>query len=408
MRSTSGEHSFAQEARDALRNAQSALSDLLASADVDGIKPIDISRRLGINKNLAWKAARFSRSTSPSTAIRYLPGTGGVEILLAACAQNGADDAVVIEVKRADRVLRECVSKHAGDLQTFESMLAAGQSGIQNERAALENRRSHFRSGSSMWGVRADLQFLTFALMPSRVRPGYLDVTQVSGFHGFERLRPDVPWTIRRLKANNDSNTDIYKVVREPLDDECRSLGLPPLFRDYCTQPLPKLHQVQSTTGWLYDELAPGEVGREGKTTVVLGECYRGLLPLEPSEDNRSGMYSLTVRTPVRNVVFDVLCHESLTQLGHPVAQVKGILEDRGPEREGAGSRFSRFILAPEPAVALSGADYLHTQWFHGYGKMFEDALSRSGFDDTSKFRGYRLQREFPEFPCELKFTVTL
>ncbi len=399
---------FARAATEQLRIVQAAMTDLLAEAGLSNARPTDVGRALGLDKTLAWKVCRFVGASDLGAAARHMPGASGVEILVRAAAAAGVAEKFVAQTRDADRLLRAFVAKQAGDRRTFESMLASGPDGERDERTELEERRSHFRSGAAIWGVRAQLQFLMLALKPSPTREGFLDAVQVSGFVGFERLRPDVPWTVRRQRAHSDSGAEVFKVVREPLVEARRRAGSPPLFDPYCSKPIPELRQYEVENGWVYDELAPGRVGRGGATTVVLGERYLGPIPFRRSPDNTRGVYALTVRTPVACVLFDVLLHRSLSHFGRARRFVCGLLENL-PTTDATGAMNERSLMCePTYAAELGHAAVVQTHRFPNYAPMVNDALATSGFGSLEEFRGYRTELEYPAFPCDIKMTVEI
>jgi len=394
---------FGEAAGERLRAVQAALTDLLAGAGVRDARPAEVGRRLGLDKTLAWKISRFVESADPVKAFRHMPGAGGVEIVLRAAAASSVEHGLVERVRSAERELRALIERHAGDRRTFEAMLAGER---PDPRSELDERRAYFRSGSALWGVRARLQFLMLALKPSTERAGFVDAVQVSGLVDLERLRADVPWIVRRLRAHSDSGAEVFKIRREPLVAERAEKGLPPLFDRHCSEPLPVLRQFERANGWVYDELAPGPVGRVGATTVVLGERYIAALPMERSEDNKTGIYALTVRTPVECVLFDLLLHRDLAHFGAPKRAVFGLLEDRGAA-VGLEDR-PALLSEPERATELGSSAVVQTHRMARYAALVDDALATAGFGARSDFRGYRTEIEFPAFPCDIKMILEI
>jgi len=398
--------SFTEAAGEQVRSMQAAFTDLLASAGVGGTRPMEMGRRLGLDKTLAWKVSRFVESADPIKAFRHMPGPGGVEIVLRAAGERHVGDVVLERVRRAERDLRAFVAEHAGDRRTFEAMLAGEK---PDPRSELEERRSYFRAGSALWGVRAKLQFLMLALQPSTTRVGYLDAVQISGFVSMERLRADVPWIVRRLRAHSDSGAEVIQMKREPLVASRREKHLPPLFEKYCSEPLPELRQFERNTGWVYDELAPGPVGRVGAVNVVLGERYVGALPMQRGPDNTIGSYTLTVRTPVECVLFDLLLHRDVTHFGPARRTVHGLLEDRPTASASAGRPdHHSTLMEPERATELGASAVVQTHRLAMYPAMVRDALDLAGFDPLDNFRGYRTEIEYPTFPCDVKMLVDI
>lgn len=386
---------FAEEASARLREAQAALTDLLDDAGLGGARPTEIGRTLGVDKTLAWKIARFVEEPEAVGAARHMPGSAGVEIVLKAAAAHGVAMDRVDAVRGADERLRAFVRRHAGDRRSFEAMLARGG---RDDRIESEERRALYKSGSAVWGVRARAQFLTLALRPSETVPGTIDVLQLSGMVGFERLRADVPWIIRRLTNRTDSGSSSTQFAREPLDpDGVRADGGLPLIPRLCSRPLPEIRQFRATDGTVYDEIAPGAVGRHGAVSFVAGEIYRGAIPLEWSADNTEGRYTLAVRTPVEAVVFDLLLDARLTHFGDPTVRVFGLLEDRPT----TGGEPGAAMYDPEPALALGTPPVLQSTRISGHAGAVSEAMAMGGWD-PSGFRGYRAELGFPPAPCRI------
>lgn len=388
--------SFTSGARQKLRDAQAALVDLFAGTGLAGARPTEVGRTLGLDKTLAWKIVRFMEGTDPAEAARHMPGSGGVEIVLKAARKQGATSEQIKAVREADRVLRAFVEQHAGDRRSFETMLASGG---RDERIDSEERRAFYRAGSAIWGVRAKVQFLMLALRPSEDTDGMLDAVQISGLIDFERLRPDVPWIIRRLRAASDSGKGL-SFKREPLDPAGKTGPTVPLLPEYCSSPLPELQQFTASSGWVYDQIAPGPVGRRGALTCITGEIYRAALPYRRSPDNTTARYALTVRTPVEGVLFDLLLHRDLDHFKGAETRVHGLLEDR-PAASGSQSD-SGSLAPPTRTASLGSPPVLQTPRIPGYAQMIMDGIERVGWGSAADFRGYRSEISYPVAPCEI------
>lgn len=386
---------FSDAASAHLREAQAALTDLLDDAGLAGARPTEIGRSLGVDKTLAWKIARFVEEPDAVGAARHMPGSAGVEIVLKAASARGVEAARLDAVRGADERLRAFVRRHAGDRRSFEAMLAKGG---RDDRIESEERRALYKSGSAVWGVRAKAQFLVLALRPSETEPGSIDVLQLSGMSGFERLRADVPWIIRRLTNRTDAGASSTGFAREPLDPSGvvgDGLALVPRF---CSEPLPAIRQFRASDGTVYDELAPGPVGRHGAVHFVAGEVYRSAIPLAWSDENREGRYTLAVRTPVESVVFDLLLHEGLGHFGEPSVRVYGLLEDR----PGGGGAQGSPMYEPEAAQRLGSPPVLQSTRLSGHAGVVGEALAMGGWGSLGSFRGYRAELEYPPAPCRV------
>jgi hypothetical protein len=399
----STENGFSDAAATRLRAAQAALIDVLALAGVGGARPTDLGRQLGLDKTLAWRVARFVEEPDPLRAARHFPGSGAVEILLRAAEGQGVAADRVDAVRAADRQLRDFVRQHAGDRRSFEAMLARGH---RDARVESDERRELFRAGSVVWGVRAQAQVLALVLRPSETVDGMLDVVQVGGFVRLERLRPDLPWIVRRFRVSDDAGREGQAVRRSPLDPDSVTPAGMPLIPRFCSRPLPELRRFRGADGWAYDELVPGPVGREGLVTCISGERYEAAVPFRWSEQNTAGQYRLIVRTPVQHVLFDLYLHESLTHWGEPTVRIDSLLEDRPRTEMTAGA--SAPILAPSDAVRLGVPPRVQSPKYSDHGNLVRWAIERAGWGSLDEFRGYRAEFEYPPPPCEFEISSAI
>jgi hypothetical protein len=394
---------FTTSAAGILRQAQTAIAELLFGAGLEGARSTDIGRALGLDKNLAWKVSRFAREADPLSAARHMPGVGGMKILLEAAAASGAPAERIESVRRADAEFRQFVEERAGDLRTFEAMVTGSR---RDAKAEFEQRRTYYQSGAAIWGVRASAQFLMLALCPSKHAGGMLDVVQASGFVRLERLRPETPWIVRRLRTTTDDGHQQLSFERVPLDPEgVTARGALPLLREFCSDPPPQIRQYIGSDGITYDELSPGLVGPGGAVTVITGEFYRAALPSVRSADNRCGCYKLVVRTPVEHVLLDVLVHKELTHFGPMTITTEGLLEGRPPATDPA----QRHIWADgaEPAKRLGSGPVLKTARLPIYESVARRALALAG-QNADDFIGYRAALDYPAAPSEIMLSCEI
>ncbi len=373
-----------------LSDAQTAMRALLDGAGLRDAKAADVGRALGLDKSLAWKVARFVRDHDPSHAARHMPGSGGVDIVLRAAGARGVGDDRIAAVREADRALREFVEQHAGDRRSFEAMFAAGgrTGGLE-----LDVRRELFRAGSGAWGVRARTQFLTLALRPSLTDAGSIDFVKVGGFVELERLREDVPWIISRLTLNDDAGRPVNQVTREPLEPGMED-GMALMTR-HCSHPIPRIRRF-TERGCMYDELAPGDVGRRGAITVVMGEKYLAAASHVRGPSNEWAVYPLTVRTPVEGLQFDLMLHPDLAHFGPARVAKRGLLEDR-PRPQGGLMK-----LDTEAAASLRFPVEPGVSRVPRYGELIAEAFERAGWNDTDGYRTFRADLDFPLIPSEI------
>lgn len=397
---------FPLDAERAIRSAQRAFAELIEGAGLEGARAVDLARSLSLDKTLAWKISRFTLGDDPCIAFKHLPGPGGVEIVVKAAQSHGVGQSRLEAARNAHAELSAFVRRHAGDRRSFEAMLAGAR---RDPRAEAEEHKAYYQAGAAIWGVRASAQFLTLAIRPSETDADALDCVSLSGFVDLERLRSDVPWVLRRLRVHNDDGSLSTSFRREPLDPTGASVpdgGARPLslMPEYCSKPLPRIRQRLGASGWLYDELVPGPVGRRGAVTVISGERYLSALPRFRSDDNAEGRYILTVRTPVEHVQFDLLLHPDLTNFRWPTRSVIGNLEERISSERVEG----RELMPDRPADSVDGRDGQSTGRVSVSAALLADGFARAGWESPDSYRHYRVALDHPPAPCEIVMTAEL
>ncbi|MEQ9616869.1 MAG: hypothetical protein RLN60_02415 [Phycisphaerales bacterium] len=395
---------FESAASDVLRSARGAFTDLLTEAGLGAARPATVAKALGVDNKLAWKVCRFVHDPDELTAFRHLPGAAGIELVLRAASEAGISTTHVSKVRRADLELREFVQRSAGDRHTFEVMVTS-HAGI-DARASLEQCRQLYRAHAAVWGVRARVQAMTLFIRPSDVDETKLDIVQVSGLVGLERLRPSVPWIVRVLRAGNDSGSESYRMIREPLDASGSESGGMPLLREFCSDPLPELHQFEDANGWIYDELAPSVPGRAGAVNCMTGEIHRRVVPRYREPENTQARYHMGVRTPVEASLFDVYIHKSLDHFGDMRMNVFGLLENR--PAWGGNETLGEPVLESASARVLGSPPVVATPRLAHYGQLIDRSLALCGWGPASEFRGYRAEVEYPPAPCKVMLSCEL
>lgn len=397
---------FPVAAERAIRSTQRAFAELIEGAGLEGARAVDLARSLSLDKTLAWKISRFTLGEDPCVAFKHLPGPGGIEIVVRAAQSRGVGQPRLEAARHAHAELAAFVRRHAGDRRSFEAMLSGAR---RDPRAEAEERKAFYQAGAAIWGVRASAQLLILGIRPSETDADALDCVSLSGFVDLERLRPDVPWVLRRLRVHNDDGSLSTSFQREPLDPAGaavpeggeRALSL---MSDYCSKPLPRIRQRLGASGWLYDELAPGQVGRRGAVTVISGERYLSALPRFRSEDNAQGRYILTVRTPVEHVQFDLLLHPELTNFRWPTRSVIGNLEERISSERVEG----RELMPDRPADMVDGGASAPAGRVSMSGALLADGFARAGWGSPGGYRHYRVALDHPPAPCEIVLTAEL
>ena len=139
---------------------------------------------------------------------------------------------------------------------------------------------------------------------------------------------------------------------------------------------------------------------------ALTGGVYRAAIPRRWGPDNETARYTLTVRTPVEVVLFELLIHEDVPEFGDPTLQVLGLLEDRP---RGIGSTAHASELKSEvSAISLGRPATTHSARVSIASRLAPAALDRDGWGDLSAYRAFRAEMAYPIAPCELGLSCAI
>jgi hypothetical protein len=367
--------------------------ETLGSLGLHNQRPQDIARQLGLDKSLAWKIARIAQASDPYAMYQHIPGPTGIDIFLQTAERRGAPADVLQEVRAAVVNLDQLVHVHAGDRGTFELMLSNYSREGQRE-AIIDHRKLLFKGASSVWGVQAFAEFLSYVVQPIERGSDRCDIACVKGFIDLRRLRPDVPWRLCRSRCSSDDGSNAAKMnTRVPLDEKYVGRSTPPLLEQFCSKPLPKLRRTEFGDGFVNDELVEGPIGNTGAVTCITGELLKNVISTRQTDKSERGYWTVSIETPVEWLIFDLIVHESLIPIMPPSATIYSKL-GCGPEVPEPGARkiklpmFEHIEDLGQPAVGQITQAPLHRE-------MLAHAFEKLGWD-AKQFRGYRATIAYP------------
>ena len=385
---------FADVLQEHVSALQDALRELSASIDADLSVPYPLSKRLGIDKNLTWKAARILQAGGPTEALKHLPGKSGRELFLDAFKRAGAPLQRVDAVSRAVSALEATVLLHTDDKATLELVL----DGIPQKGGELleTSRKLAFRGNSGIWGVQARTRLTSVFLAPTAGDDDLVDLALVAGFFRFRRLREETPWPILKLRHITHEGEAQPPSPSEPLDEAGVLEGGPSLLTDFSTDPAPPIRSYETRTNRVI-ELPEGPIGNPGAVDLVFGERFRGFAPRWAETAGETAEHQSDVDLPVEHLQFDLFVHRSLPLAKAPTFQLLGRLgrdvAPAGDRRKADALPIHEEIVSIEP----SPRD-LKTDWFPRYPELIESVSARCGWN-PSDFRVLRVTMDYPPAP---------
>ncbi len=374
---------FRVECDQAVATLRRSLVALTAAAGCDPLRPQEVSRKLGLNKNLTWKIARILIAPDSFEAVSMMPGGEGLDIYLRAFTKAGAPAELVDAVRTATVALGEVVVRHFGDRAQLELVL----DGLRADGNLENSRRLAFRGMSGVFGVQAHGRLTTQILSPSAGREHQADLSIVAGLVGLQRLRPLGSMPIFRSKPIVDADPS----ASGPLFPGEREGEY--LIREFSHFPNARVHS-SSEAGRHIVELADAPIGRVGASDLYFGSFARGAMNTRRKPDDLDCELVTSISIPAENFASDIFVHDSFggletldtslhSTLSHPFAAAPSIR---------AASRLP-VDVSPQIVDDLT----------HGFGLRFapryEEIVARMFARLGQDPRDYRLIRVAMEFP---------
>ncbi len=377
--------------RTSLQEVRRTLIELYAAAGVDPEKPQEVARRLGINRNLAWKLTKVIQSQGSVTALNYLPGAQGMALALKAFAGEVRDAGVITRVGDALESFEATAARHAGDRERLELTLES-MGELERDSKAENGRELAFRGNSSVWGVQARLRFTSVFLGPSSLGAGKLDYVSVGGVFGFRRLNPGVRWRLALSNYHDDKGLPLAHLAGFEEFEPKQPGDTPLIIREFSSPNLPSIEVVKHADG---NELVlpAGPVGIVPSFDCCHGYVWRGL-PMYRDANNQYGSTATPISLPCESLLFDLIVHREIPLAGQPEALVFGFPHG-GAEGPSAQTVSNRMNLRQELVELPSRPVTVATAMLPSYTKMASRVYEKMGWNPDD-FVGLRLQIPFP------------
>lgn len=381
----------------AFQNVRGAFTDLLAAAGADVSYPQDISRRFGINKNLAWKVSKIVSGTDPHAVVVNLPGTTGINTILTAFEARGTPPVAVAAVRAAVDDFDRMVETHVGDRSTLELVLSSNAPGRVPQEQLHATRKMAFQGNSAIWGIQARVRLASFFVAPNPEDPSLVDTASIGGLIDVRRLRAEASIPFFNRFAYNDDGSSIDGAQREPIE---RSDTQDPvmLMREFCSQPLPGFRTLEIDGHTRY-QLPPGPIGNRGKHTWIYGEAARRFAPIYRDEINQVGEHAVQVQCPVEWLLCDLQVHESLAFALSPRVLTYG-LHSLTP-RPGSETEYDRLPTAEVIQSIGRSPPVVSTPLIPRYQAMVERVYERMGWR-AEEMCGFRFEMKYPPMPMSV------
>lgn len=388
--------SFQRHLEQAMNGLRNALAALLDSVEADPSVPRRLARQLGVNKNLAWKAAKIVSTADAAEAVPHVPGRAGMKIFLEAMERAGASDAALSSAREACDAFDRMVELHAGDRGTLELMV--GSSFASDAIAPLQeaNRKLAFQGNSATWGVQARVRFGAQFIAPSSEDPEQLDYASIGGLSDFRRLRGDAKWPLSFNVRYNIDGTRCDSVAT-PIERSLESVDGPAFLLDHCSDPLPAIRAKEVPLGTVY-ELCEGEVGNTAAFSCAFGWFVRKLESVWGEPGCTETCFEIPLNTPVELATMDVLVHRDIKWQLPPKLVVRSRMEIGVGSHDATDSTYT--LPSPSSLEELPDRSAIANSEVPRWGEMLGQVCERLDWN-LDDFRVFRLALRYPPIPTE-------
>jgi hypothetical protein len=379
---------FEQAAAIVLGELQHAVIDLLAAGPTEVQKAADVERVFGVNHLLGWQLYRIASAQNPLAAGIHVPARVSMKKLLTAAARRRVPGAILDRISIAFDAFERLVESDAGGREELDAMLNAF---LPDERRKqdLAHRQSVFKGMSNIKGLAAEADVVAM-LFNLSANGSMVDRVTLSCELGLRRLRPDAPIVLGTGDAQPLAKP-LLTLDGKPADNPMGAL-LP----QFSSSPLPRFNIIPS--GGQIDYVVAGrDVGMRSAIDIVMAERREGALPrFRKPNSHLFGGPGYTTTTPIRRLTLDVFLHEDVfpgvaPQLFAYDTTCRGqVYPMDNPERQ-----HDRLIVHDEIRALPSGLAGARLPHAPRYLEILEHIYATVGWD-ASRFRGYRLDVQYP------------
>jgi hypothetical protein len=204
-----------------------------------------------------------------------MPSPVSMRKLFNAAAKRRVPDSIIEQASIAFNQFEELISEHAGDRESFASMVSALSSRQDgSSEIDLVQRRAAFKANSHIWGLQARVKMGCFIVRPNTDDPSFIDAIFLRGVVGLRQLRRDRPFIMSEIALSDSDGTIRRPAEIERLDTVDSQHGIN-LLRDFCTTPLPTIRNYINEGQRLVTELINSDVGSSAAFSGFLCDVLR-------------------------------------------------------------------------------------------------------------------------------------
>jgi len=394
-----------QDCRLAVERIRAALREVFDRLEVDPLRPQEVSRRYGLNKNLTWKVARIISAEDPLDAVAVFPGPEGFEIFLRRMETERMPAVRIEAVREALRSFRAVVGHHLGDRASLELLIDT-----LCDRDGLEAaRKMAFKAQSAILGMQAKARFTMQIVVPGRPDPTdglpRFDLVLLVGLIGVRQLRLVRGLPLLRVGMNDPSTPGPALPLVDDGGEEDADGAARFVLREFSS--LPPSGLLARRVG-AHRILALGDValGRTGEFDMVYGVRTVGSGTVVATEGDDVSRFISRVSVPSEAAVVDLFVHRDFPEAA--AAQCR-IYSNAGPELRFDDELSLEAARLPIPSMLedLDPSGPATLPEVPAYRRLCEVAFAAAGFP-CEEFLGKRIRVPYPPIPSSIAISYPM
>lgn len=346
------------------------------------LRPMELTRALGINKATSSRLFRAAETHDPIVAAHLMPGPEPLRRLLKAAGRKNVDPEVIRQAEESVRQFEQFIRTVAGDRGGLD-MIISGWLPEVREKTELLSKQAMFRGASQLRGYSADLDVGAHFVHPAAHGAKH-DYALMSGSIGLRRLRPGVKIIHDDLDFRSEANQGQLVTLDGSAIRDYRDI----LQAPFCSSPTPRIEIDKDGKGGTHFTLVGDDVGVRSAVDLVMAYSERS---------TRVRGVAGIVSMPARKAVYDLFLHQDLELPIEPKLEIfdtggRGTVRPTDPDCE----RY-RVGLMERVNFVGAGLSQFRCADIPDYIEMIQHVCGKMKWD-PSDFRCYRCVIDYPMY----------
>ncbi|HUU94649.1 MAG TPA: hypothetical protein VM487_02840 [Phycisphaerae bacterium] len=379
-----------------------SLRHVLAAVPGAPRRPVELSRALRVNHDLASKTLLATSKPDPLAAAHSMPGPEALRTLLKAARRRKIDKALIAVAEEAVREFESLLRDDVGSRAELDAVLSAWLPEARR-RFEASNKQLAFKANCNLKGVVAEVGLTAVLFHPADDQVN-CDAVGIMGRMGLRRLRPGVPICFSARHSGPKASSFAWETLEGARVDFPQSNVL---LNEFCSQPMPKL-EISMADDAIHYRIARNGIGPKSAVNVFLAQVVRNALDRyrRPEAPRRKGV-GTEVEIPTKTMVLDVLLHESVWP-GCPPELVIYDTVIRGRANVNDQSRLiDRMDLSESIQFLGQGTARFRIAEVPNYVELIRNVCDKLGWA-SEKFRGYRCRISYPFYGSQVSMVFDL